>query len=980
MTNLYGFELIKETYITELNIRARFFKHLKTGAELLSMENDDENKSFGITFRTPPTDSTGIAHIMEHSVLCGSRKYPVKEPFVELLKGSLKTFLNAFTYPDKTCYPVASQNLQDFYNLVDIYLDAVFYPRLTPEILQQEGWHYELDSPDAPLTYKGVVFNEMKGAYSSPDSLLAEYSQQTLFPDNTYGLDSGGNPKHIPNLTYEQFLAFHRTYYHPSNARIYFYGDDDPADRLKLMDEYLKDFDRLELDSAVPLQTAFAQPKRIVRTYAAGQTDGGDNEDGNGDNKTMLTVNWLLPEATLIEKSVALDILSYMLVSTPASPLRKILIDSGLGEDLTGDGVSGQLRQLYFSVGLKGVATADADKVERLILDSLAELGEGGFEADMIEAALNTLEFRLREQNTGSFPRGLALMLAALTTWLYDDDPMSSLAFEAPLANVKKQIETDKTFFQKLIREHLLDNPHRVTLILNPDPDQQQREDAEEAARLADIQAAMSPEAVQQVITNAQKLKTLQETPDSAEALATIPHLKLSDLDKKNKLIPLALSEMQGSKVLYHDLFTNGIVYFDLGFNLHTLPQELLPYIPLFSQSLLEIGTEKEDFVKLSQRIGRKTGGIWTTSYTSSLHGQKQAAAWLIMRSKATLAQADDMLAILRDVLLTVKLDNRERFKQMVLEDKAGREAGLIPGGHGAVNSRLRAQFTEADWAAEEMDGVTSLFFVRELARQIETDWPAVLQKLEAIRHILLNRNAMVGNVTLDPAGWDIFRPKLEAFLANFPAGAVEPAVWTPQTFPSAEGLTIPAQVNYVGKGANLYQLGYTLNGSISAITNYLRSTWLWEKVRVQGGAYGGFCAFDQQSGVLTYLSYRDPNLLKTLDIYDQTGRFLRELDLSQTELTKTIIGAIGGMDSYQLPDAKGYTSMLRHLIGYTDEVRQKFRDEVLATTPAHFRAFGEVLAQMKEAGSVVVMGAAETVEAANAERGGNWLKLLKVM
>jgi presequence protease len=410
------------------------------------------------------------------------------------------------------------------------------------------------------------------------------------------------------------------------------------------------------------------------------------------------------------------------------------------------------------------------------------------------------------------------------------------------------------------------------------------------------------------------------------------------------------------------------------------LPQELLPYIPLFSQSLLEIGTEKEDFVKLSQRIGRKTGGIWTTSYTSSLTGATRAAAWLIMRSKATLAQADDMLNILRDVLLTVKFDNRDRFKQMVLEDKAGREAGLIPGGHGVVNNRLRAQFTEADWASEEMDGVNSLFFVRELARQIETDWPSVLQKLEAIKRILLNRNAIFCNITLDQAGWDTFRPKLDAFLADLPTGPVEPALWMPQAFPSAEGLTIPAQVNYVGKGANLYKLGYTLNGSISAITNYLRSTWLWEKVRVQGGAYGGFCAFDQQSGVLTYLSYRDPNLLKTLEIYDQTARFLRELDLSQTELTKTIIGAIGGMDSYQLPDAKGYTSMLRYLTGYTHEIRQKFRDEGLGTTPAHFRAFGEVLAGIKDAGSVVVLGAAETIEAANAERGGNWLKVLKVM
>ncbi len=971
-TTIHGFEQVKEAYIPELNTKATLFRHLKTGARLLSLENDDENKSFGITFRTPPADSTGVAHIMEHSVLCGSRKYPVKEPFIELVKGSLKTFLNAFTYPDKTVYPVASQNTRDFYNLIDVYLDAVFYPRITPETLQQEGWHYELEDPTEPLRFKGVVFNEMKGNYSSPDGVLSEYSQQLLFPNNTYGLDSGGDPKHIPDLTYEQFKAFHDTYYHPSNAYIYFYGDDDPDTRLKIINEYLKEFEALNVDSAIPLQPAFDKPRYVTRTYAV-------SEETNNGNKGMITVNWLWPESVETETSAALNILSYILVGTAASPLRKALIDSGLGEDLTGGGVSGHLRQLYFSVGLKGIDLQNVEAIENLILETLNNLAENGIDPDMIEAALNTLEFRLREQNTGSFPRGLALMLGALTTWLYNDDPITPLAFEKTLTYIKKQLEQDKTFFQQLIKKYLLHNTHRVTLILKPDPEKQQQDDAAEEARLAAARASMSKEDLQNLVEQTRRLKKLQETPDSPEALATIPHLKLADLDRQNKIIPIAVSKEQGSQILYHNLFTNGIVYLDIGFNMYALPQELLPYVPLFKQSLLGIGTEKEDFVKLSQRIGRKTGGVWTSSYLSEMMNKGEGIAWAFLRGKATMAQTDDLLDIMRDVLLTVKLDNPERFKQMLLEDKAGHEAGLIPGGHSVVNSRLRAHFNTTDWAGEQMSGISNLFFARQLIERVENDWPAVLEKLEEIRQRLFNRNAMLCNITLDEANWAQFQPKLANFLNDMPAAPVTLARWTPAPLPANEGLTIPAQVNYVGKGANLYELGYQYHGSLSPVSNFLRNNWLWERVRVQGGAYGGFSSFDRYSGVFTFLSYRDPNLQDTLDIYDQTGQYLRQLDLDQRELEKTIIGAIGSMDAYQQPDAKGFTSMIRHLLGYTDEMRQRIREEILSTTPAHFKAFGEVLERVKDAGQVVVLGSPEAIEAANA-RQNNWLETLKVL
>ncbi len=973
-----SFTLLHDQTIPELNTHARLYRHNRTGAELLSLENDDENKVFGITFRTPWNDSTGIAHIMEHSVLCGSCKYPVKEPFVELVKGSLNTFVNAFTYPDKTCYPVASQNLQDFYNLIDVYMDSVLYPLIPAHTLQQEGWHYELDDPEAPLTYKGVVFNEMKGNYSDPDNVLDRYSRRALFPEHVYGVDSGGDPREIPNLTYTQFKTFHQTYYHPSNARIYFYGDDDPAERLRLMETYLQEFEALHIDSAPPLAQRFTAPRAETIAY----------DPGEDAMKGMQTLNWLLPETGDAEAVLALQILVHILVGTPAAPLRKALIDSGLGEDLAGAGLDVQLRQAFFSTGLKGMAVDEQGELkegaslEALILGTLKTLAEEGIDPESTAASLNTVEFRLRENNTGSFPRGLLLMLRALSTWLYDGDPLASLAFEAPLAAVKAGLTGDRRYFEKLIQRYFLENPHRVTVTLKPEPGLAQRQEAEEAQRLAQARAAMSQDDLLHIIEEARRLKEIQETPDTPEALAALPMLRLEDLERQNKLIPLEKLELAGCPVLYHDLFTNGIVYLDLGFDLHALPQEYLPYVDLFGQALLEMGTHTQDFVRLSQRIGRATGGIHPTVFTSMSLERDGAAAWLFLRGKATPAQAGELLAILHDVLLTVRLDNPERFRQMVLEARAGQEAGLVPGGHRVVNSRLRALFNEADWASEQIGGVENLFFLRRLAEEVDQDWPVVLARLEAMRELLVRRGNMLCNVTLDAANWGQFQPRLFEFLERLPAASVRRAVWAPQPGAPFEALTIPAQVNYVGKGANLYDLGWQSSGSIAVINNYLRTTWLWERVRVQGGAYGGFALFNQRSGVYTFLSYRDPNLLGTLENYDLSADFLQQIDgarLTSEELTKSIIGAIGELDAYQLPDAKGLTSLTRYLTGDSDERRQLWRQQILDARLEDFHAFGELLAKMKDAGRVVVLGSADAVQKANAERGA-WLEVKKII
>lgn len=958
------FELIRDQHIAEIASRARLFRHKQTGAEILSLENDDEHKVFGIAFRTPPTDSTGVAHIVEHSVLCGSRKYPVKEPFVELIKGSLRTYLNALTYPDKTCYPVASQNTRDFYNLIDVYFDAVFHPRLTPEIFQQEGWHYELNASDQPLSYKGVVFNEMKGAYGSPDRLLSEYARQSLFPDTTYGVSSGGDPQVIPDLTYEQFRTFHETYYHPSNARIFFYGDDDPEERLRMVQNYLAEYDYRAPDSAIGLQPTIAEPRTIERTYPI---DNGNHSRRRG----FMVVNWLLTETTDPTMNLALQMLGYVLVGMLASPLRKALVDSELGDDLVGGGFMTGLRQAYFSTGMKGIAVENAPAIEQVIFDCLNTLVRDGIDPDTIEAAVNTFEFHLRENNTGSSPRGLSLMMRSLTTWLHDGDPFAPLAFEKPLATIKAQLAANPSYFQDMIEQYLLNNNHRTTLVLKPDEELSNRQREEEHARLDKVRAEMSPQDIEQAIATTRHLKEIQQAPDSPEALATIPMLQLSDLDRSNKIIPLEVRDEHGVPVLAHNLDTTGIVYLDLGFSLHTVPQELLPYAALFGRIIREMGTDKEDYTRLAQRIGQKTGGIRTQPLSMSVRDNPVSTSWLIVRSKATLAQVPAMLDIVRDMVLRVQLDNKERFHQIALEARARKESSVIPGGSGFVNLRLRSCYDEADWVSEQMGGVEHLFFLRNLVDEVENDWPGVLAKLQQVYELLFHRSGIICNITVDDAGFQQIRPQVAAFLNDMPDHAPPILTWSPQYVKSFEGLTAPAQVNFVGKAANLYEHGYQRHGSMGVITNFLRTTWLWDNVRVQGGAYGCFCRFGRYSGILAFVSYRDPNLLDTLAIFDKAGDYLRQASLSDAEMTRNIIGAISHFDAYQLPDAKGFTSLLRYLTGHTNEIRQEKREEILSTTPADIRRFADMLDIVRDHGIVTVLGSPQAIEHANSVRSG---------
>lgn len=957
----HNFNLIKKQAIPELKSVAYLYKH-KSGAQLLSVVNDDENKVFSMNFRTPPPDSTGVPHILEHSVLGGSQKYPVKEPFVELVKGSLATFVNAMTYPDKTVYPVASQNLQDFYNLVDVYVDAVLHPLITEQTLMQEGWHYELNKKKDPLTYKGVVFNEMKGVYSDPDSLLETAVFQSLFPKHIYGLDYGGDPRHIPDLTYANFVKFYKTLYHPSNSYIFFYGDDDPAARLKLMDGYLGGYKPLKVKSQIPALKPFKQPRAVDVPY---QVDG----DSDFSKKHYFTVNWALPDKSNAVLAFSISILAHILIGTPASPLRKALIDSGLGEDLAGIGLETNIREYIFSTGLKGIRAEDGQKVEQLILDTLTQLAKEGIDPDTVAASLNTIEFRLRENNTGGFPRGLGMMLRAITTWLYDDSPFKLLMFEKPLAQIKAKLAKDKFYFEKLIKKYLLNNPYRSTLRLTPDPDLGKRLEADEKARLEKARKKMSEKKIQKTLEDTRALKALQEAPNSPEALATLPMLKLEDLDKQNKTIPIEVIERDGVKLLYHDLFTNGIVYLALAFDMRVLPQDLVPLMSIFGTALMQMGTQTEDYVKILQRIGKSTGGVnASTLVTAGVDGSADALRFM-MTGKSTMDKTADMLAVMKDILLTANFNNPERFKQIVLEAKAGLESGLVPSGHAFVHRRLHAQFTQTGWVGEQLGGVDALNFLRKLADEIESNWAGVLARLESVRAALVNRSGMVVNVTLDSDNWKKFAPQLHDFLQALPAQSAAYPAWDLKFNLAKEGLAVPSQVNYVGKAMNLFKAGFEMDGSAEVVMNFLRMSFLWEKIRVQGGAYGAFCTFNDHTGVFAYLSYRDPNLAATLEHYDAAAGFLKNLDatkLDDQELTKNIIGVIGELDAYQLPDAKGYTSMVRYLAGETDARLQKRRDEVLSANGEDFISFGEALERAMKESAVAVIGSQSAIEKAD--------------
>ncbi len=948
------FSLIKEQEIPELRTRAMLYEHIKTKARFLSLINNDENKVFGISFRTPPEDSTGVAHIMEHSVLNGSRKYPVKDPFKQLLGSSVKTFLNAFTYPDKTVYPCASANTKDFYNLVDVYLDTVFYPRLTKEAFMQEGWHYEIDD-NGRLAYKGVVFNEMKGSYSNVDRIINKRVMESLFPDTVYSNDSGGSPDKIPDLTYEKFKEFHETYYHPSNSFIYFYGNDDVDKRFEIIDEYLGDFDFKEVKSQIREQERFKSPKKITKPYPASDGD-----------KEIICVNWMI-EKVDINLRYDLIIMSHILIGTSASPLRKAMIDSRIGDDfVSAIDPEDELLQFCFSAGLKGVDAKNESKVESVVLDELNKLVSDGIDKRAVDSAINTVEFGLREVDSMDdypIPRGLNLYMQSLGMWLHGVDPIEGIAFEKYLTELKHKLKNNPSYFESLIEKHLLKNTHRTTVILEPDVKLLEKEAKKEIDKLNRLKESFAKSDIDKIKEELKKFKKWQEEEDSPEDMASIPALSLNDLDTKIKSIPMEKTSESDVSLLYHNLDTNGIVYVDFGFDLTGVPVDLLPYVSLLEMAFLEMGTKKHDYVDFIRRIGTETGGISVSNLITQNASDGSAVAFMFMRGRSLESKVGDMMSIMMDALMFANIGDKDRLKQILTEAKVGFEAGMTQNGHMIVGSRIQSMLSLPGWVSERMSGIEQLRFIRKILEKIDTDWDDVYDKINKTRDLIIDRGSMVVNVTCDHGIWKTVKSDICSAITEFPSQMRHGDSWEISLNPKNEGLSVQTKVNYVGKGTNLYELGYKFDGSSMVISKFLRNGYLWDTVRVRGGAYGGFCSFDKNTGVFVFASYRDPNISETISYYDLAGKYLRECDIDKDGLEKIKIATIGDLDSYLLPQEKGFVSLVRNLTGETEESRQKTRDEVFSTDMEDFHDFADVLEKANKHGIVSILGSEKSLK-----------------
>ena len=1045
------FDLLRTTRISEYDLDAALYRHKSSGAQLMSVRAPDDNKVFGITFRTPPADSTGVAHILEHSVLCGSRKFKSKEPFVDLIKGSVNTFLNAFTYPDRTCYPVASQNTKDFYNLVDVYMDAVLHPRAMkdPQVLQQEGWHYELTEEGAPLVYKGVVFNEMKGVYSSSDALLGKATQEALFPDNAYSVDSGGDPKHIPSLTFDDFKSFHATTYHPSNSRIYFYGDDDPSKRLELMHSYLSDYTQLPDEKVRSTSVSPQSLKPNLQETPLLEVKYPVEPEQENENGHMITVNWLLQGAQAgkgtplsSKDELAISILNHLLLGTSSAVLQKTLTESQLGESVTGGGLSDELVQPTFSVGMKGVSADNVQQVQQLVLSTLEDVSKTGFDEEAIRASVNSIEFDLREFNTGGFPRGLSLMLGFMSNWIYDRDPFEAIRFEEALTELKSDLKAGKPVFQDLIRTHFLSNGHRVSVVMVPDGKVAAEEEERERLKLQQVKEGMSSEQLQQIIRETAQLKAAQEAEDSPEAKATIPRLALGDLDAEPREIPITVQRSRHHDLLLHPLSSSGILYADIGLDYSSIPLADAPLLPLFARMLTEAGTTTRSQVDLSRFIGAETGGIGA-SWNSGLRKSQQPGTvkedstdvtlYLMLRGKCTADKTETLFEIFSDILLNAQLDNKKRAVEMLLELKARRMNSVVGSGHSYGMARLASQRSFLGYLGEHTGGLSYLRSVDDLLEQMENDWPSVQRRLEGIRRSLLAGTAAQNEDTTRPARVvinltgddqilqdakqpvDSFLHKLTNAVNKVDAKSTDDKGmvqdWLAlqhneqQKQLNGEGISVPTQVNYVVKGGRMFQPGETVRGSHAVVARYLGTGYLWDTVRVMGGAYGGFGRFSPYTGNFVFASYRDPNVAETLEIYDKAGEALKaavtndeatqhvvsaqgEVDqdmspatathytiprLSEEDITQSVIGFMGDLDSPLSSDQKGYASMCNYIAGETEADRARWRREVLETNVDDFRVFADKLdalvadtePKLGKAG-VVVVGSQTALEKAN--------------
>jgi len=951
-----GFKLLEEKNIEELNSIGRIFEHEKSGAKLFHLENNDDNKVFSISFRTPPEDSTGLTHVLEHSVLCGSRKFPSKEPFVELIKGSLNTFLNAMTFPDKTMYPVASRNIKDFHNLMDVYLDAVFYPNIYkyPEIMMQEGWHYELENKDDELTYKGVVYNEMKGAFSSPESILMRKIQESLFPDTPYSFESGGDPDVIPELTYEQFINFHKKYYHPSNSYIFLYGDMDILEELKFInDEYLNNFDKLEINSEIAEQKPFTEEKKVIYNYPISYNE-------KEEDKTFLSLNFVIGKGTDRELSLAFDIIEHLLLETPAAPLKKALIDANLGKDVFGS-YDNSILQPTFSIVVKNSNENKIEDFKKVIFDTLTTLVNNGIDKKLIESSINIKEFQLREAEYNGYPKGLMYGIRCMDSWLYGESPFVHLEYQEALNSIKKALTTD--YFEKLINKYLINNLHRSLVIIKPKKGLAEEKNEELRKKLANYKASLTENEISKIIENTHKLKERQETPDPQEILETIPLLSLKDIEVKTEKLPLLEKDLLGIKTLFHPLFTSGIGYVNLYFDSSTVPQNLLPYISLLSSILGKIGTEKYSYEELSNIININTGGIRFSGEAFSECGSNTIFyPKFSVRAKALITKLPNLMEILGEILTHSKFDDEKRLKEIIQEMKSRLEMRMLQRGHTVAAKRVCSYFSPIAKYEETLMGLSFYKFIVDLESNFKDKVKEIIENLNKVSTLIFNKNNLLVSFTAEDKYYKIFEENFPALFENLNDENLSYNDYKFEFGALNEGLMTSSKVQYVAKAYNFKELGYSYNGHLQVLKTIIGYDYLWNKIRVQGGAYGAFANF-QWGGNTVFSSYRDPNLKETLDVYSKAGDFIKNFDADNREMTKYIIGTISELDSPLTPAMKAIVSDEYYIRHVSYESLQKERTEILNTTKEDIKNLADLITDVMNQNYFCVLGSEEKIK-----------------
>ena len=949
--DLAEYEILDEHRVEDVQSDGFILRHKKSGARIAILSNNDDNKVFYIGFRTPPEDETGVPHIIEHTTLCGSKKFPVKDPFIELAKGSLNTFLNAMTYPDKTVYPVASCNDQDFKNLMDVYLDAVFNPNITKyeEIFKQEGWHYELTGKDDELKINGVVYNEMKGAYSSPDEVLSSQIYRSLFPDNTYSKDSGGNPEYIPKLTYEAYLDFYHKYYHPSNSYIYLYGDMDVVERLEWLDkEYLSLYDYKKVNSEINKQPAFDEIKNVEAQYSI-------TMDDSQENKTYLSYNRVVGDTLDEMLYQAFDVLDYALVSSPGAPVKQALIDAGIGDDVYGSYDAGIL-QPVFSFVAKNANASQADEFESIIENTLKEVVKTGINKEALLAGINSSEFKFREADFGQFPKGLLFGLNCLDSWLFDDmKPFIHLECLGTFAKLRKAVDTD--YFEKLIQEYLLDNTHGSSVTVKPKRGLGNEREEALAKELSDYKASLSDEEIKKLIEDTEHLKKYQEEPSSDEDLRKLPMLTRADMKKNAMPFSNIEDELLDVKVVRHDIESNGIDYISFLFDAGDFAQSELGYLGFFTNALGLVSTEKYSYTDLANATNIYTGGISTgTASHPDIKDRNNFVFKFEVKLKVLEKNLDKALELMEQMLLSSDFTDTKRLGELVAQIKARLQANLSSSGHLVAAMRSMSSFSRYALYQDELKGVAFYRSICRIEKELSESPKNVSDKLAAIAKKLFARNRMLISFTGNNEAYGNAKPSLEKVISGFDKMSAVGNQAEVHFNTAKEAFIDASQIQYVAKTGDFICEGYEYTGALRLLRIILSYDYLWINVRVKGGAYGCMNTF-LRSGESYFVSYRDPNLSDTLDVYDRIPEYIKSFSPDERDMTKYIIGTFSALDTPMNPEAKGSRSLSAYLEGITYEQIQKERNEILNAQPEDIRRLADLVKAVLKKDSICVIG-----------------------